>query len=49
MKQAFQIDMGMLYDINGKKTSTLFSIFYLCGTTLLFFGLSLLVMRRKSK
>jgi multidrug/hemolysin transport system permease protein len=49
MKHAFEFDMGMLYDINGKKTTPLFSILYLCGTTLLFFGLSLLVMRRKSK
>ena len=38
MKQAFQIDMGMLYDINGKKTTKLFSVLYLCGTTLLFLG-----------
>jgi multidrug/hemolysin transport system permease protein len=48
VKTAFQIDMGMLYDINGKKTTQLFSIMYLCCTTLLFFGLSLLVTRRKS-
>ena len=47
VKQAFQIDMGMLYDINGKKTTKLFSALYLCGTTLLFFGLSLLVMKKK--
>ena len=49
MKQGFKIDMGMLYEINGTQTSKLFSILYLCVTTLLFFGLSLLVMKRKSK
>lgn len=49
LKQAFQIDMGILYEINGKKTSKLFSVLYLLGTTLLFFGLSLLVMIRKNK
>jgi multidrug/hemolysin transport system permease protein len=49
IKQAFQIDMGMFYEINGEKTSKLFSVLYLCGTTLLFFVLSLLVLRRKNK
>ncbi len=49
LKQAFQIDMGILYEINGKKTSILFSVLYLCGTTLLFFVLSLLVLKRKNK
>ncbi|MER2090354.1 MAG: ABC transporter permease [Sporosarcina sp.] len=49
MKQAFKIDMGILYEINGRQTSKLFSVLYLCSTTLLFFGLSLLVMKRKNK
>ncbi|NYF24746.1 ABC transporter permease [Sporosarcina sp. JAI121] len=49
MKQAFKIDMGILYEINGRQTSKLFSVLYLCFTTLLFFGLSLLVMKRKNK
>jgi multidrug/hemolysin transport system permease protein len=48
MKQEFLIDMGMLYDMNGKETTKLFSVFYLCGTTLLFFVLSLFNMRRKN-
>lgn len=48
VKHAFQIDMGILYEIKGKKTTKLFSVLYLCGTTLLFFVLSLLVMRRKN-
>lgn len=47
MKQTFQIDMGMFYDFNGKETTKLFSVLYLCGTTLLFFTLSLFVMKRK--
>ncbi len=49
MKEAFQFDMGIFYEINGEKVSKLFSVFYLCATTLLFLVLSLLVMRRKNK
>lgn len=49
MKEAFQFDMGVFFEINGSKTSTLFSVFYLIGTTILFFLLSLLVMKKKQK
>ncbi|WP_342511797.1 ABC transporter permease [Sporosarcina sp. FSL K6-1522] len=49
VKNAFLYNMGVFYDINGNKTSTLFSVFYLCLTTLLFFVLSLFVMKRKNK
>ncbi|MCZ2258282.1 ABC transporter permease [Sporosarcina sp. G11-34] len=49
MKEAFQFDMGVFYTINGDKTSMLFSVFYLAGTAILFFLLSLLVMKKKSK
>ena len=49
MKETFQFDMGVFYEINGKKTSKLFSVLYLIGTTILFFLLSLLVMMKKKK
>lgn len=49
MKETFQYDMGVFYEINGKQTSKLFSVFYLCGTTLFFFTLSLFVLRRKNR
>ncbi len=49
MKEAFLFDMGVFYKINGEKVSTLFSVFYLGATTLVFFTLSLLVMKRKNK
>lgn len=49
IKDAFLFDMGIFYKINGEKMSTLFSVFYLGATTLVFFVLSLLVMKRKNK
>lgn len=49
MKEAFLFDMGVFYKFNGEKVSTLFSVFYLGATTLVFFTLSLLVMKRKNK
>ena len=47
MKDNFLFDMGVFYEINGEKSSKLFSVFYLIGTTILFFTLSLFVMKRK--
>jgi len=49
IKETFQFDMGIFYEINDKKMSSLFSIFYLIGSTLLFFALSLFVMGRKTR
>lgn len=49
MKEVFLLDMGVIYKMNGEKLSTLFSVFYLIGTILVFFVLSLLVMNRKNK
>ncbi|WP_203248837.1 ABC transporter permease [Sporosarcina beigongshangi] len=49
MKEAFLFDMGVFYKMNGEKMSTLFSVFYLVATTLVFFVLSLLVLKRKNK
>lgn len=49
IKETFQLDMGVFYEINGEKVYTLFSVLYLIGTTIFFFLLSLLVMRKKSK
>lgn len=49
MKEAFQFNMGVFYEINGSKMSSLFSMFYLIGTTILFFVLSLFLMKKKKK
>lgn len=49
IREAFLYDMGVFYTINGDKTSPLFSIFYLIATTLVFFVLSLMVLKRKNK
>lgn len=49
IKETFQLDMGVFYEINGGRISTLFSVVYLIGTTILFFFLSLFVMKRKNK
>ena len=49
IKEAFIFDMGVQYKFNGETMSKLFSIFYLIGTTILFFILSFLVMNRKRK
>ncbi|MFJ7935888.1 ABC transporter permease [Sporosarcina sp. NPDC096371] len=49
MKEEFLFEMGIFYEINGEKASGLFSVFYLFATTLLFFTLSLFVMKRKKK
>ena len=49
MKESFILDMGVQYKIDGKIISKFFSIFYLIGTTILFFILSFLVMNRKQK
>ncbi|WP_246231515.1 ABC transporter permease [Sporosarcina jiandibaonis] len=47
LKETFLFDMGVNYKINGVKATKLFSVFYLIGTTILFFTLSLLVLSRK--
>ena len=49
MKDDFLSEMGIIYEINGRKITKLFSILYLFGTTMLFFILSLLVINRKGK
>ena len=49
MKEDLQSEMGVFYEINSRKTTKLFSLFYLLGTTALFFILSLFVMNRKRK
>ena len=49
MKEAFLFDMGVFYRIKNEKMSTLFSVFYLVITTLVFFVLSLLAIKRKNK
>ena len=49
LKETFLSDMGVFYEINGQKSSTVFSVVYLISTTILFFVLSLLVMGRKNK
>jgi len=49
IKESFQFDMGIFYEMNDKKTSTLFSVFYLIASTFLFFALSLFVMGRKTR
>ncbi|MBE1554712.1 ABC transporter permease [Sporosarcina limicola] len=48
-KKDFLLNMGIFYEINGSPTSKLFSVFYLIGTAILFFILSLLVMMKKRK
>ncbi|WP_231860313.1 ABC transporter permease [Bacillus sp. OxB-1] len=47
MKESFQFNMGIFYEINGNPASKWFSIFYLVGITILFFILSLIVMMKK--
>ncbi len=47
IKEAFLFNMGVFYKLNGEKMSSLFSVFYLGATTLVFFILSLLIMKRK--
>lgn len=49
VKESFQLDMGVYYEINGGEISTLFSVIYLIGTIFLFFFLSLFVMNRKKR
>ncbi|CAM3050453.1 ABC transporter permease [Filibacter tadaridae] len=49
MKESFQFEMGIFYEINGKPSSKLFSLIYLLGTTILFFILALFVMMKKKK
>lgn len=49
MKENFLFDMGVFYEINGEKSSKLFSVCYLIATTILFFALALIVMGRKNK
>ena len=47
LKETFQLDMGVYYEMKGKEISSLFSVFYLIATTILFFCLSLLNLTRK--
>lgn len=49
LKETFLFDMGVNYKISGVKVTKLFSVYYLIGTTILFFVLSLLVISRKRK
>lgn len=49
MKDAFQYDMGVLYEFNGKQASKFFSVFYLIGTTVLFYALSMLMLSKKDR
>jgi multidrug/hemolysin transport system permease protein len=47
IKETFELDMGVLYEINGKRISKLSSIIYLIFTTIFFFTCSLINMKRK--
>lgn len=47
LKETFQLDMGVYYEMKGKEISSFFSVFYLIATTILFFCLSLLNLKRK--
>lgn len=47
IKETFELDMGVFYEVSGKSISKFSSIIYLILTTILFFSLSLLNMKRK--
>lgn len=47
IKETFELDMGVFYKVSGKGISKFSSIIYLILTTILFFSLSLLNMKRK--
>lgn len=47
LKETFQLEMGVYYEMKGKEISSFFSVFYLIATTILFFCLSLLNLKRK--
>src|SRR5699024_6944965 len=47
IKETFELDMGVFYEVNGKSISKLSSITYLTLTTILFFIFSLINMKRK--
>ncbi|WP_210468852.1 ABC transporter permease [Sporosarcina sp. 6E9] len=49
LRETFLFDMGVTYKIYGEPWTKLFSVFYLIGTTILFFILSLLIINRKRK
>jgi len=47
IKETFELDMGVFYEVNGKSISKFSSMIYLILTTILFFVLSLINMKRK--
>lgn len=47
LKETFQLELGVIYEVNGKKITPGFSIVYLIVTALLFYGLSFLNFSRK--
>lgn len=49
LSKSFQLDMGVIYEMKGKTLSSLHSVFYLIATTALFFSLSLVNLKRKSR
>lgn len=48
MKADFMKTMGVRYELKGQVLSKTWSILYLIGTTIIFFSLSLLVLRKKN-
>ncbi|WP_153731452.1 ABC transporter permease [Sporosarcina obsidiansis] len=46
-KEEFQLNMGVFFEIYGSSTSPLFSVLYLIGTAIVFFALSIAVMKWK--
>lgn len=47
IKETFELDMGVFYEIGGKHISMLSSVIYLILTTISFFAFSLLIMKKK--
>lgn len=49
MKEDFMKSMGVHYELNGQIIDKKWSVLYLIGTTIVFFALSLLVLRKKER
>lgn len=49
IKEDFMKSMGVHYELNGQMLSKKWSVSYLIGTTIIFFTISLLVLRKKEK
>lgn len=48
-KEAFGLNMGVYYELNGDKIQSKWSVYYLISITIVFFLISLALLRRKSK